>query len=62
MESNETLKGTFTRIIYKSDSYMVAVFKTDDGSITVTGPSFDVDEKSKYIISGEYTHHLKYGL
>ena len=62
MESNETLKGTFTRIIYKSDSYMVAVFKTDDGSITVTGPSFDVDEKSKYIISGEYTHHPKYGL
>ena len=62
MESNETLKGTFTRIIYKSDSYMVAVFKTDDGSITVTGPSFDVDEKNKYIISGEYTHHPKYGL
>ncbi|MGN1405865.1 MAG: AAA family ATPase [Erysipelotrichaceae bacterium] len=62
MESNETLKGTFTRIIFKSDSYMVAVFKTEDGPITVTGPAFDVDEKSKYIISGEYTHHPKYGL
>ena len=61
MEKEEKLNGVFTKIIYKSSTYMVSLFKCEEGTITVAGPSFDIDEKIKYTISGSYTHHPKYG-
>ena len=61
MEKEEKLSGVFTKVIYRSNNYMVSLFKCEEGTITVTGPSFDIDEKSKYVLSGEYTHHPKYG-
>lgn len=61
MEKEEKLNGVFTKTIYKSSTYMVSLFKCEEGTITVTGPSFDIDEKIKYTISGSYTHHPKYG-
>lgn len=61
MEKEEKLNGIFTKIIYRSPTYMVSLFKCEEGTITVTGPSFNIDEKSKYTIIGEYIHHPKYG-
>ena len=57
----DILEGLFIRTIYKSDNYMVAKFKNEDGSIIVTGPSFDYDDKQKYQLTGEYVDHPKYG-
>ena len=57
----EIIEGKFTKTIYKSDNFMVCKFDTCEGSITVTGPSFDYDEDQKYIISGNYVDHPKYG-
>ena len=57
----EILEGKFIRIIFKSDNYMVCKFETDEGSLTVTGPSFDFDLGQKYILSGIYVDHPKYG-
>ena len=64
MENNEIIdiiEGEFSRNIYKSDSYMVAIFKTDEGTITVTGPSFDYEKGERYILSGSYVDHPRYG-
>lgn len=60
-EINETLDGTFIKIIYKSSNYMVSVFDTSDGPITVTGPSFDYNLDDKYTLVGKYVEHPKYG-
>ena len=57
----ECLEGTFSKIIYKSDNYMVSVFRSDEGSITITGPSFDYEEGMKYKLTGSYVDHPKYG-
>lgn len=64
MENNELieiLEGEFTHTIYKSDSYMVSRFKTQDGVLTITGPSFDYEKGERYIISGFYVDHPRYG-
>lgn len=64
MENSETIEiieGIFTRTIYKNDSYMVTRFATDDGTITVTGPSFDYERNERYILSGSYVDHPRYG-
>lgn len=57
----EMIEGEFTHTIYKSESYMVSKFKTDDGTITVTGPSFDYEKGNKYVLTGSYVDHPKYG-
>ena len=64
MDHNEIIdiiEGEFTRDIYKSDSYMVALFRTSEGTITVTGPSFDYERGERYILSGSYVDHPRYG-
>ena len=60
-EEIEIIEGEFTHTIYKSDSYMVSKFKTDDGAITVTGPSFDYESGQRYVLSGTYVDHPRYG-
>ena len=40
---------------------MVTRFKTQDGPITVTGPSFDYEENQLYRLSGSYVDHPRYG-
>ncbi|MBR2788863.1 MAG: AAA family ATPase [Erysipelotrichaceae bacterium] len=61
MAETEVLQGMFTHTIYKSSSYMVSKFKTEDGPITVTGPSFDYEEKQLYRLTGNYVDHPRYG-
>ncbi|MBQ6126444.1 MAG: ATP-dependent RecD-like DNA helicase, partial [Erysipelotrichaceae bacterium] len=58
----EILTGEFTHVLYKSDKYMVTRFKTEEGTITVTGPSFDFEAGQKYVLTGHYTEHYRYGL
>lgn len=57
----ELIEGRFTKTIYKSDNYMVCKFETNEGSITTTGPSFDFDNDQKYILTGTYVDHPRYG-
>ena len=57
----EKIIGVFVVTIFKSDNYMVSKFKTKEGQITVTGPSFDYDARQKYVLSGTYIDHPKYG-
>lgn len=57
----DIIEGFFTRSIYKSDNYMVSLFKTNDGTITTTGPNFDYDLNQKYVLTGNYVEHYKYG-
>ncbi len=40
---------------------MVTRFATDDGTITVTGPSFDYEKNERYTLSGTYVDHPRYG-
>ena len=62
MAETDTIQGVFTHTIYKSSSYMVTKFKSEDGPITVTGPSFDYEEKQLYRLTGNYVDHPRYGL
>lgn len=57
----ETINGRFIYTVYKTDSYMVSSFETDDGKITVTGPSFNYIRNRKYTLVGNYIDHPKYG-
>ena len=61
MAETDSIQGVFTHTIYKSSTYMVSRFKTEDGPITVTGPSFDYDENQTYRLSGSYVDHPRYG-
>jgi len=63
MQNNylEELTGEFTHVIYSSDNYMVAKFKSEDGPLTVTGPFFEYEKGLKYELTGEYVEHPKYG-
>ena len=61
MADTDTIQGVFTHTIYRSSSYMVSKFKTEDGPITVTGPSFDYEEKQLYRLTGSYVDHPRYG-
>lgn len=56
----DIIEGYFVKQIYKNTSYMVCVFETDDGPITVTGSFFDYDDH-KYVLKGKYIDHPKYG-
>ncbi|MBQ1478304.1 MAG: AAA family ATPase, partial [Erysipelotrichaceae bacterium] len=60
-EMIDTLTGTFKHIIYRSESYMVARFESEEGLITVTGPSFDIEKGTRYELSGSYVDHPRYG-
>lgn len=57
----DIIEGEFTHSIFKSDNYMVNRFKTDDGTIIVTGPFFEYERHQKYILSGKYIDHPRYG-
>ena len=57
----EIIEGKFTKNIFKSDNYMVSKFETYEGSITVTGPSFDFDMGQTYMLTGYFVDHPKYG-
>ena len=61
-EPLEIPTGEFAHVLYKTEKYMVTKFKTEEGTITVTGPSFDFDHGQKYILTGHYTEHYRYGL
>lgn len=58
----EILTGEFTHVLYKTEKYMVSKFRTEEGTITVTGPSFDFENGEKYVLTGHYTEHYRYGL
>ena len=60
-EMIDTLTGTFKHIIYRSESYMVARFESEEGLITVTGPSFDIEKGTRYELSSSYVDHPRYG-
>ena len=57
----DLIEGQFTHVIYKSESYMVSRFQTAEGTITVTGPSFEYEKGQKYILTGQYVEHPRYG-
>jgi len=57
----DMIEGEFTHTIYRSDSYMVSRFQTAEGLITVTGPSFDYEKGQKYVLTGSYVDHPRYG-
>ncbi|MBR4422312.1 MAG: AAA family ATPase, partial [Erysipelotrichaceae bacterium] len=63
MEDNviELIEGEFIHTLYKSDNYMVSRFKTDEDVITVTGICFDYEKAQKYLLSGSFVDHPKYG-
>ena len=58
----DSLTGFFVHTLFKTENYMVAKFKSEEGTIIVTGPAFDYDPKSEYTVSGNYVDHPKYGL
>lgn len=60
-EELTNIVGQFTYTIYQSDSYMVARFKSKDENLIVTGPYFEYDKSSDYLLSGYYFNHQKYG-
>ena len=53
----ENITGEFVHCIYKSETYLVAKFKTEDDLITVTGPYFEYEKGQKYILKGYYCDH-----
>ncbi|MBQ1508679.1 MAG: AAA family ATPase, partial [Erysipelotrichaceae bacterium] len=57
----EEISGVFAHVIYRSESYMVSRFETEEGTITVTGPSFDVEKGERYRLTGTYVDHPRYG-
>ncbi len=57
----ELIEGEFVHTIYKSDSYMVSRFETAEEVITVTGLSFDYEKGQKYLLSGFFVDHPRYG-
>ncbi len=57
----DIIDGYFLRIIYKTENYMVCKFETNEGPITVTGPSFNFEENQKYLLTGLYAEHPRYG-
>ncbi len=57
----EQIKGYFTYTVYSSDTYMVSSFSSEEGNITVTGPFFDYVRNKKYLLTGMYCDHPKYG-
>jgi exodeoxyribonuclease V alpha subunit len=58
-----TVSGTLSRIIYRNNDngYLIAVLKTADGSMTVTGYVIDPREGDEYAVTGKWTTHAKYG-
>lgn len=67
------IKGNYKRTIFKSDSYVVGLFKiqeTDDEqmqdyigkSVTFTGYFSDLNEEDLYIFYGDVKEHSRYGL
>ncbi len=57
----EEISGVFTYTLYKSDTYMVTKFDSEEGTITVTGPSFEYEKGVRYRLSGTYFEHSRYG-
>ena len=57
----EKIEGDFVHTVFRTDSYMVCRFRTGDYQITVTGPSFDYEKNQKYVLTGSYAVHPKYG-
>lgn len=60
-ESYKSIEGNFVFTIFKSDSFMVSRFKTNEDEIIVTGPSFEYLKTDKYQLFGDYNDHPKYG-
>lgn len=56
-------EGRFSRIIYNNpeNGYTVAVFDTDEGSITATGSVAEPKTGTKYRLEGRFVIHKKYG-
>ena len=57
----EEINGHIIKVIYNQNNFLIAVLKTEDGPITITGPSFEFDEDSNYKFSGDYVNHPVYG-
>lgn len=57
----EEISGRFVFTVYKTSTYMVSTFETDDDRLTVTGPAFDYIKSKKYTLTGEFVDHPKYG-
>ncbi|MDD5792448.1 MAG: AAA family ATPase [Erysipelotrichaceae bacterium] len=55
------LHGYFKNSFFRSETYMVSKFISDDGPITTTGPSFDYEENKRYTLTGSYVDHPRYG-
>ena len=60
-EELDDLVGIFTYVLYRSEDYMVARFRSSDGDIIVTGSAFDFENKQKYHLYGNYVDHPRYG-
>lgn len=59
------IEGFFSTIIYKSDLYTVAKFKTNDKNekyLTVTGYVGNIYEDRAYRLHGTYVEHYRYGM
>ncbi len=53
----ELIEGEFVHTVFRTDSYMVCRFRTEDATVTVTGPAFDYERSQKYVLTGSYSVH-----
>ncbi|MBR0374558.1 MAG: ATP-dependent RecD-like DNA helicase [Mogibacterium sp.] len=55
--------GRITKVIFNNpaNGYTVAIFKTDDGSITLTGCFHSISAEATYEVEGDFVVHKTYG-
>ena len=59
----EEYEGIISKVIFYNpeNTYIVAVFETDDEEITITGSMSYVNNDDRYRIKGNYVTHPRYG-
>ena len=60
---NEIKKGKITKIIFNNseNGYTVALFETENEMFTIVGNFHEVKINTKYVLSGKFKKHRKYG-
>jgi exodeoxyribonuclease V alpha subunit len=63
MEKLEKIQGEVDSIVFKSEDsgFCVLMLNCDNDLITVVGEMGDVEEGEELVLTGEFTHHSKYG-
>ncbi|HTR81312.1 MAG TPA: AAA family ATPase, partial [Bacteroidota bacterium] len=58
-----TLQGTLLKIIFTNNEngYLIALLKTDEGTVSIVGHILDPHEGEEYSVTGSWTTHPKYG-